>query len=238
MAISKIVGHITPGSNSGANTLKALFADLKNAYEWVKVVLPNNTEYGNDDVSASFYITDTIYIECVATYNTGTNSNMTTYFVNEKGKKKINNIRLSGSEYNKGDYTIIWIFTKTDKGFAMSLKSIIVSTPDLSSDYTCYFGKCKTMDNKEHWGCVYTNLSSNTYSIIVDGCDYNATDINIGAFNESPNFKGILVPVIDRVNGARFTDMYVLLSAPTSKCDLSIGGKVLTAGYRLALADN
>ena len=162
---------------------------------------------------------------------------MKTYFVTENSKTEINDIHLSGADGNTM-YNVIWIFTKTAKGFAMSLKSLLISTPDLSSDYTCYFGKCKTMDNKEHWGCVYTNLNSNTYNTIVDGCDNNATNINIGAFTESPNFKGILVPVIDRVNGARFIDMYALLSTPTSKCDLTIGDKVLTAGYRLALADN
>ena len=238
MAISKIVGYTTPGMTGGGNTLRAIFADLKNAYDWVKTVLPaNDNAYNYTDVSGSFYITDNIYIECDAVDNSGTGAEMKTYFVTEKGKKQVNSIHLSGSD-GKGSYTIIWVFTKTAKGFAMSLKSLVISSPDLSPDYTCYFGKCKTMDNKEHWGCVYTNLSSNTYNTYVEGCEYNATNINIGAFNESPDFKGILVPVIDRINGARFTDMYAILSAPTSKCDLTVGDKVLAAGYRLALADN
>lgn len=235
MAISKIVGYITPGMSSGEKTLQKLIPNLKNAYDWVKVVLPDN--FSGANVSASFYITDNIYILCEAFNNSGNTAEMKTYFVTENSKTEINDIHLSGADGNTM-YNVIWIFTKTAKGFAMSLKSLLISTPDLSSDYTCYFGKCKTMDNKEHWGCVYTNLNSNTYNTIVDGCDNNATNINIGAFTESPNFKGILVPVIDRVNGARFIDMYALLSTPTSKCDLTIGDKVLTAGYRLALADN
>ena len=136
MAINKIVGYITPGMTSGEKTLQKLIPDLKNAYDWVKVVLPDN--FSGANISASFYITDNIYILCNAFNNSGNTAEMKTYFVTENSKTEINDIHLSGADGNTM-YNVIWIFTKTDKGFAMSLKSLLISTPDLSSDYTCYF---------------------------------------------------------------------------------------------------
>ena len=108
MAISKIVGYITPGMSSGENTLKKLIPDLKNAYDWVKVVLPDYFDGSN--VSASFYITDNIYILCEAFNNSGNTAEMKTYFVTENSKTEINDIRLSGG-YGYSMYNVIWLFT-------------------------------------------------------------------------------------------------------------------------------
>ena len=81
MAISKIVGYITPGMTSGEKTLQKLIPDLKNAYDWVKVVLPD--KFSGANISASFYITDNIYILCNAFNNSGNTAEMKTYFVTE-----------------------------------------------------------------------------------------------------------------------------------------------------------
>lgn len=203
------------------------------------------------EVQGYFNITDSIVLQIKCRSSSSNNNysyldaSILTYDENRNYTKKLADIWYYDDNTYHSYFDIC--FDTTNKGVAIKLDAKYNTNSTKALDnllmFNAFIGECTTITGEKRKGIItfsendYLNYNKNTITVI-SGDDNVSVDTYQFVSNYNTNRKAVFIPIVNRLNGDIFKDIYMMRYTPIQHNSLEMNdNKQFICGTSVCLAD-